>query len=64
MLQLVKSKVIEYANTDGSINYETTISANVQITDMDGYNSQDVIIVSQGLTDTTTGRIDLYSMVV
>ena len=54
-------KVIEYANTDGSINYETTISANVQITDMDGYNSQDVIIVSQGLTDTTTGRIDLYS---
>ena len=54
-------KVIEYANTDGSINYETTISANVQISDMDGYNSQDVIIVSQGLTDTTTGRIDLYS---
>ena len=54
-------KVIEYTNTDGNINYETTISANVQITDMDGYNSQDVIIVSQGLTDTTTGRIDLYS---
>ena len=54
-------KVIEYTNTDGNINYETTISANVQISDMDGYNSQDVIIVSQGLTDTTTGRIDLYS---
>ena len=54
-------KVIEYTNTDGSINGETTISANVQISDMDGYNSQDVIIVSQGLTDTTTGRIDLYS---
>ena len=54
-------KVIEYTNTDGNINYETTISANVQISDMDGYNSQNVIIVSQGLTDTTTGRIDLYS---
>ena len=54
-------KVIEYTNTDGNINGETTISANVQISDMDGYNSQDVIIVSQGLTDTTTGRIDLYS---
>ena len=54
-------KVIEYTNTDGSINGETTISANVEISDMDGYNSQDVIIVSQGLTDTTTGRIDLYS---
>ena len=54
-------KVIEYANTDGSITGETTISANVEITDMDGYNSQDVIIVSQGLNDTITGRIDLYS---
>ena len=54
-------KVIEYAYADGSINGETTISANIEITDMDGYNSQDVIIVSQGLTDTTTGRIDFYS---
>ena len=53
--------VIEYSYVDGNEIGRATISSNVKISDMDGYNSQDVIIVSQGLTDTTTGRVDYYS---
>ena len=53
--------VVEYSYANGSEIGRATISANVKISDMDGYNSQDVIIVSQGLTDTTTGRVDYYS---
>lgn len=54
-------KIIEYTNADGSINGEAIIPANVEISDMDGYNSQDVIIVSETLADTKTGRVDFYS---
>ena len=53
--------IVEYAYVNGNEVNRATISANVEISDMDGYNSQNVIVVSQGLTDTTTGRVDFYS---
>ena len=53
--------IMEYSNVDGSYVARATISGNLEISDMDGSNSQEVIIVSETLTDTTTGRIDFYS---
>ena len=53
--------VLEYSSSDGSTVAQTTLSGNLEISDMDGSNSQNVIIVSETLTDTTTGRVDFYS---
>ena len=53
-------KVIEYTIDGGKAN-EATISGNYEISDMEGRNSREVVIVSEALADTTTGRIDLYS---
>ena len=55
--------IIAYSNVNGDIQNETSISANVEITDMDATNSTSVYIVSQSLTattGTTAGRLDIY----
>ena len=56
-------RIIAYSNVNGDIQNETSISANVEITDMDATNSTSVYIVSQSLTattGTTAGRLDIY----
>ena len=57
------ARIIAYSNVNGDIQNETSISANVEITDMDATNSTSVYIVSQSLTattGTTAGRLDIY----
>ena len=57
------ARIIAYSNVNGDIQNETSISANVEITDMDATNSRSVYIVSQSLTattGTTAGRLDIY----
>ena len=53
------AKVVEYGVAGGK-QTEVEIPAEVKVTGIAGENNQQAVIVSEGIADTTTGRIDTY----